>query len=204
MNMLEHRRLKPAFHASYVEVSLFRISLFCFASALVVLPATAQAHAVPADTRSAELQRELNALAERARPGTFGIAVVDLQSAATSGVHADEAFPMMSVFKAPVAAAVLSRVDAGSVSLSRKVTITRAEVDSGSAVPSIGDQFKGERMSFTVGQLLTAAVSQSDNTAVDALIKLVGGPESITQFLREHGIAGMRVDEDEPRIKKNK
>ena len=55
-------------------------------------------------------------------------------------------------------------------------------------------------MTFTVDQLLTAAVSQSDNTAVDALVKLVGGPGVVTAFLRAHGIADMRVDEDEAEI----
>jgi beta-lactamase class A len=49
-------------------------------------------------------------------------------------------------------------------------------------------------MRFTVRRLLSAAVSESDNTAVDALIKLVGGPKVVTQFLRNHGIESMRVD----------
>src|SRR3546814_11216870 len=49
-------------------------------------------------------------------------------------------------------------------------------------------------MRFTVRRLLSAAVSESDNTAVDALIKLVGGPRVVTRFLREHGIDSMRVD----------
>jgi beta-lactamase class A len=52
-------------------------------------------------------------------------------------------------------------------------------------------------MTFTVRQLLTAAVSESDNTAADALVRLVGGPKIVTEFLRAHGIDDMRVDLDE-------
>lgn len=178
-------------------MSFLRSAIIGLVSVTFLLPANAEAPLSSVHTRSTGLQKQLEVLAEHARPGVFGITVVDLRSGATYGVNADEPFPMMSVFKAPVAAAVLSRVDAGSFTLEQQVTVSRAEVDPGSAVPSIGDRFQGERMTFTVAQLLTAAVSQSDNTAVDALIKLVGGPASVTGFLREHGIKGMRIDEDE-------
>ncbi len=179
---------------------LARRSCFALASALVTLSASGPISGAPATNSSAELQGELEALSKRAQPGTFGIAVVDLQNGATWGVNAERAFPMMSVFKAPVAAAVLSRVDAGSLSLAQSVTVQRSDVDPGSAVPSIGDHFIGDRMTFTVRRLLVAAVSQSDNTAVDALIRLLGGGQAVTRFLREKGIPAMRVDEDEAAV----
>lgn len=156
----------------------------------------AQANASNASP-DARLQQRLQSLAQRVRPATLGVAVLDLSSGASAGVNAGQAFPMMSVFKAPVAAAVLARVDAGTMSLQQKVTITRDQVLEGSAIPSIGSHFRGERMTFTVEQLLKAAVSESDNTAVDALIRTLGGPSTITAYLRAHGIDGMHVDMDE-------
>jgi beta-lactamase class A len=140
-----------------------------------------------------QLQSRLEALAQGARPGTLGIAVLDLHSGATWRVNADRAYPMMSVFKAPVAAAVLARIDHGDMSFDQTTELTRAELGSG----PIRDHFHGDRMTFTVRQLLTAAVSHSDNSAVDALIKLLGGPDVATAFLQAHGIRGMRVDLDE-------
>lgn len=142
----------------------------------------------------ADLQHTLDALAQRARPGTLGIAVLDLRTGAGAAVNAGYAFPMMSVFKAPVAAAVLAGVDAGKLSLQQEVTIHRDEVVEGSAVPSVGSNFRGERMTFTIARLLQAAVSESDSTAADALLKVAGGPQAVTAFLRTHGIEGMRVD----------
>lgn len=144
----------------------------------------------------AALQGKLEALAQRAQPGVLGVVVLDLQSGARWRVNAGRAYPMMSVFKAPVAAAVFARIDSGKLSMNQTVTLTRANIVGGSAVPSIGAQFHGERMSFTVRQLLKATVSDSDNTAVDALLKLVP-PHEVTAFLHAHGIAGMRVDLDE-------
>ena len=143
----------------------------------------------------AKLQDELSALARRARPGTLGVAVLDLQSGKSWRVNADRAYPMMSVFKALLGAAVLERVDRGELCLAQLVTLTRADLrDTWS--PVVG-KFPGDSARFTVHQLLDAAVSDSDNIAADALVKLVGGPAVVTSFLRAHGITGMRVDRDE-------
>ncbi len=141
------------------------------------------------------MQNRLDALAQRASPGVMGIAVVDLQSGAHWEVNIDREYPMMSVFKAPLGATVLHQIDRGQLSWNQTVTLTRTDLRSGAS--AIRDNFKGEKMSFTVRQLLTDAVSHSDNTAADALVKLIGGPHVATVFLAEHGIAGMHVDMDE-------
>lgn len=146
------------------------------------------------ETADAKLQETLAQFADKAKPGILGITVVDLDKHTRTRVNADRAYPMMSVFKAPVAAAVLSQIDEGRIAPGQEVTIDRADVVGGAAVPSIGAHFKGKSMRFTVDRLLVAAVSESDNTAVDALIKLAGGPEAVTAYLRKHGIDGMHVD----------
>jgi beta-lactamase class A len=146
-----------------------------------------------ADTTDARLQQVLAHLAKQAEPGVLGVSVLDLDMHARTRIHADRAYPMMSVIKVPVAAAVLAQIDAGRI-LQQEVTIHRRDVVGGAAVPSIGAHFTGEQMRFTVDRLLAATVSESDNTAVDALIRLVGGPQVVTDFLRTHGIEGMRVD----------
>jgi len=165
-----------------------------------LLPSLAAAGAATDSNAHAALQAQIDALVQHARPGTLGIAVLDPQSGAEWRVNADRAYPMMSVFKAPLAAAVLARIDRGDITLEQTVVVTRAEVSAGSAVPSIGAHFRGDSMTFTVRQLLTAAVSESDNTAADALVKLLGGPASVTVFLRTHGIERMHVDLDEAGI----
>ncbi len=93
-----------------------RIScLQIFAGAVLVLtlarlPSTALATDVStAPDVHERLQTRLEALAQHARPGVFGIAVLDLQSGAEWRVNADRVYPMMSVFKAPLGATVLGR-----------------------------------------------------------------------------------------------
>jgi beta-lactamase class A len=164
---------------------------------LTLLLALAPLTGACADARAPSLQATLDALAAQARPGTFGIEVLDLQTNVTTQVNADRAYPMMSVFKAPVAAAVLDAVQAGRLRLDQQVALTPADVVPGAAVPSLGSRLARGPLTVTVDALLTASVSESDNTAVDALLKLVGGPRQVTAYLRRKGIEGMRVEIDE-------
>jgi beta-lactamase class A len=175
------------------------ITLAVTGCALVLGVARSAQAASSAGFPSTSLQNRLASLAARARPGTLGITVSDLRSGRSWRVNADRSYPMMSVFKAPLGAAVLSEVDLGRISLEQTVTITRGDLMTG-GVSQIAAKFRGDHQVFTVRQLLAAAVSHSDNTAADVLLKLVGGPGIVTAFLRAHGILHMRVDRDEAEI----
>lgn len=184
---------------------LFRPKLLAIAVAALAIGTTSltpQALAAAAATSPvhADLQQALDGLAAKARPGVIGIAVVDVGSGKHWSVNGTEPFAMMSSFKAPVAAAVLDLVDQGKLTLNQEVTLAASDVQEGSAVPSVGAAVKAGRTRFTVRELLVGSVSQSDNTAVNASIKLVGGPAVVTAKLKSAGIEGMRVDIDEAGI----
>src|SRR6185312_15038499 len=92
-------------------------SLFALALAFIA-PTTLPAAPAPATHAThAMLQNQLEALATRAQPGVLGIVVLDPQSGERWQVNAGRAYPMMSVFKAPVAAAVFARIDSGALSM---------------------------------------------------------------------------------------
>jgi beta-lactamase class A len=164
--------------------------------ALCMACATSSSAAAPA-SQGARLQSQLQGFARQARPAQLGIAVTDFSSGASWGVDADVPFIMMSVFKAPVVAATLAQIEAGTLSADQHLTLTRGDLVEGSAVPSVGAQLQAGRTDFTVRELMTGAVMQSDSTAADALVKLLGGPQVVTTFLKGKGITGMHVDTDE-------
>ncbi|HEY9132351.1 MAG TPA: class A beta-lactamase [Dyella sp.] len=155
---------------------------------LTGLPARAQ------DT----VQLQLDRMAQRVKPATLGVAVLDLSDGRHWQVNADRGYPMMSVFKAPLGALVLSKVERGELSLEQTVVLTRADLRHGRS--PIADAFRGESASFSLRELLRLAVSESDNTAADVLLRAVGGPGELTGFLRAHGIAGIRSDRGEGEI----
>lgn len=145
-----------------------------------------------------DIQASLDALAARASPGMLGVEVLDLQDGRVWKVHADRDYPMMSVFKAPLGALVLSKVERHELTLDQQVTVTRADLRHGKS--PIADRFHGDSQRFSLRQLLVAAVHDSDNTAADIVLRLAGGPAALTSFLHSHGIEGLRVDRGEGEI----
>lgn len=139
----------------------------------------------------ATLQSALDGLAARAAPGVLGVAVLDLGDGRLTGVNADRPFPMQSVFKAPLGAAVLAQVDTGRVSLDQVVSLTRADLSP--PYSPIADAWPG-RSRYTVRELLELTVGGSDNTGADVLLRMIGGPSAATRYLRNKGVIGMRID----------
>ena len=137
------------------------------------------------------LDREVGAIAERARPGVLGVGLMNLESGETWLFNGDVRFPMQSVFKAPLGAAVLEEVDAGRLNLDQIVTLD--EQDISPARSPIADAWPQER-DYTVRELLVAAVGESDNTAADVLMKLIGGPGAVTSWLNDNHVTDIRID----------
>jgi|tagenome__1003787_1003787.scaffolds.fasta_scaffold20989510_6 beta-lactamase class A len=108
-------------------------------------------------------------------------------------VNADQLYPMASTYKVPIAGTVLSQVDRGRLKLDQLVAI-----DPNMVVESEGlaETFKHPGVSVSVENLLELMLTVSDNTATDTLVKLVGGPAVVTQWVRDQGISGLRVDRD--------
>jgi beta-lactamase class A len=105
---------------------------------------------------------------------------------------------MGSVYKFPIALAVLRRVDAGTLSLDQTVTIEPKDFSPGWS--PLRDRANERPITLTVGELLRHMVSISDNTASDALLELVGGPRAVTTRMAELGFSAIRVDRSEKQM----
>lgn len=95
----------------------------------------------------------------------IGVAAIDLDTGWTYAVHAEEHFPMGSVYKVPIALAVLRAVDLGELHLAEKVTLQSKDFSPGFS--PIRDKAHGKPVTMTVEELLDATVRTSDNTASD-------------------------------------
>jgi beta-lactamase class A len=124
--------------------------------------------------------------------GRLGFALLDLQTSKTYGYQADQRFPMQSVFKCILAVKVLQEVDAGKLTVDQPVVLTPEDL--AMQWSPISKNFQGTSQTFTIRQLLTAAVGNSDNTAADKLMQMVGGPTAVTAMIRSAGINDIRID----------
>lgn len=140
---------------------------------------------------AAILDQEIGEIAARVQPAMMEVAVQNLEGGEMWAWNGDKAFPMQSVFKAPLAAAVLAEVDHGRLSLDE--TITLAAPDISPAHSPVADAWPAVT-TYTVRDLLARTVSDSDNTAADVLMRRIGGPGAVTAWLRGRGINEIRID----------
>ena len=123
-----------------------------------------------------------------------GVTAIELESGRRISIHGDDHFPMASVFKFPVALAVLQRVDAGELKLGDAITIQPAQFSRGHS--PLRDSANGKPVTVTLRRLIELMVVESDNTAVDYFIRRFGAA-AITARLHALGGAGVRVDRPE-------
>lgn len=127
--------------------------------------------------------------------GEAGIAVINADGKKQYSLNEDKPFPMQSVCKMPLSIAILRLADQGKLKLTDKITIKRTDV-----LPihsPIKSAIKGKQTDFTIRELMTRAICDSDNTACDILIAKAGGAKAVTQILKEAEIESIRIDRPE-------
>ena len=128
----------------------------------------------------------------------LGVSALHLESGRRLSIRNAERFPMGSVYKFPIALAVLRRVDTGTLALNQTITIEPRDFSPGHS--PLRDEAHGRPIVLTLRELLRHTVSMSDNTASDALLRLIGGSQAVNQRLAELGTGGIRVDRSEKQM----
>jgi len=122
-----------------------------------------------------------------------GVSVLQLESGRSVSHRGSERFQMASVFKVPVAIAVLDAVEKGCLRLDQEVEILESDREE---VGPINDTWK-PGMRVTVAYMVDVMLVDSDNTAADKLIALLGGPAVAEKALTARGVSGIRISLDE-------
>ncbi|BAZ68444.1 putative beta-lactamase [Fischerella sp. NIES-4106] len=139
----------------------------------------------------------------RTAQGRVGVAATVLETGESVALNGDQRFPMQSVYKFPIGMAVLAQVDQGKLKLEQRIRVEKSDFVSERQHSPIRDEHpQGIELSLT--QLLKYMVSESDGTACDVLLKLVGGPEVVTKYLRKLGVNGVIVVSTEKEIGQDK
>jgi beta-lactamase class A len=117
----------------------------------------------------AAFQAQLAAYSMRA-PGHVGIAVQDVATGLSTGINASAEMPAASTIKIPVMVEVFRQLGTGRFDLNTRVRLQRADKDWGWG--DLSDARVGT--SYPVSRLLALMIDNSDNTATNMLIRLVG------------------------------
>ncbi|MBX7056321.1 MAG: class A beta-lactamase [Pyrinomonadaceae bacterium] len=139
----------------------------------------------------ADLQKQLEAIAADAK-GKVGVAVLGLETGESASINADQRFPMQSVYKLPIALTVLTAVDAEKFALDEQIGFSVEDMVGPAQRSPMRDRFRSGG-SMTVAELIRFAVSESDGTASDVLLRIIGGPAEVQIFLSAIGIRDLAV-----------
>jgi beta-lactamase class A len=139
---------------------------------LVLLPLLALV-AQPASAASSpgmlSLEQQISSLVAN-KSADVGIAALDLKTGESIAVKGNVPFPMASTVKVAVAALYLAQVDHGRRSLDDTISGVSAR------------------------SLMRRMLVHSDNRATDILIRDLGGPRALNDWLQQNGVKGLRVD----------
>ncbi len=134
------------------------------------------------------------------KKATVGVSVVanDLQD--TINVNADLHYPMQSVFKFPIAMAVLAEIDKGNLSLNQEVKITSKDLLPNTWSP-IRDKYPNGT-TMTISEIISYTISQSDNNGCDILLRLIGSTTTVEAFLQSNQLPNISVKANEADMRK--
>ena len=127
----------------------------------------------------------------RAFNGRVGIAVKSIDEGWETGWKADDLYPQQSVSKLWVSIAAMDAVDKGRVSLDDRVTLGRSDLTVFHQ-PIRDLILGGGGYTTTLGDLMFKAITTSDNTANDKLMRSVGGPDAVRSMIRNKHLGAIR------------
>ncbi|MGY2734231.1 serine hydrolase [Sphingomonas sp. UYP23] len=161
----------------------------------------AHVQAIPAPRAAAAPSALATSVATLARQfdGRVGIAVRSVDRGWSVDAGGEQRLPQQSVSKLWVAMTVLDYRDRGRLRLADPVTLYRDDITL--FHQPITALIKGEQgYPTTVGALLQRALTMSDNTANDRLLRYVGGPNSVRDFIQRKGLGDIRFGPGERRL----
>ena len=140
--------------------------------------------------------RERFAAIGRAFNGNAGISVVSLSEGWQADYNASTLFPQQSCSKLWVAITAMDAVDKGRISLNDKVTLGRDDLTLFHQ-PIRAKVLGNGGHTTTLGALLHSAITESDNTANDKLMRSVGGPQAVRDMIAAKNLGSIRFYDGE-------
>ncbi|MEU4647910.1 class A beta-lactamase [Nocardia fluminea] len=173
-----------------------RIAAIALAISAVTFTACASNDAASAPSTSATVPATATFAEMEAKYGArLGLSVVDTGTAATANYREGERFPMASTFKGLACGALLQAHPLSTGYFDQVIRYTAADI-----VVNSPETEKHIDTGMTVTALCDAAITLSDNTAGNMLLRLLGGPAGFTAFLRTLGDTVSRLDRWEPEL----
>lgn len=135
-------------------------------------------------------------------PMDIGVGIIHVQRKDTMHFNNNYQYPMQSVYKLPIAVAVLDKVSKGKLSFDKKIKINKSLILENTHSP-LRDKYGVKDMELSIGELLKYMVSESDNNACDILLKKVVSPKKVNRFVKRLDIDNIKILSTEAQMHAN-
>jgi len=146
------------------------------------------------------LKNEIDSLI-KSKNATVGISIIANNFKDTININEDLHYPMLSVFKFPIALAVLSEVDKGNFKLNQKIRISSNDLLPDTWSP-IREKFPNGT-TMTIADIINYTVAHSDNNGCDILLRLLGGTTAVETFLSQNQLTDISIIANEEDMHKD-
>jgi len=171
---------------------------------IVFVAVALAAHAVALGAQAGRDDAGLRRLeAELAHLATFsggkvGVGAVHLETGREVFLNRDDAFPMASTYKVPIAVQLLTLVDSGRMRLDTMITLKPSDLHPGSG--TISNLLDDPGVSLSLRNYLELMLLISDNSATDIVLRTAGSGSAVNGRLRALGVSGISVDRPTVRL----
>ena len=145
----------------------------------------------PSLQKSRSLHLQIARIARLAQ-GRVGVAATVLETGEGAELDGGGRFPMQSVYKLPIAMALLRRVEEGRLRLDQPIRISATDFVQSTGYSPLRDR-NPRGVTLPLREVLRQSVAQSDNSAGDMVFRLAGGPRAVMAYLRDLGLRDVRI-----------
>ena len=132
-------------------------------------------------SQNSDLEESIKSIL-KGKKATVGVSILFDDNTSLS-INNDYHYPTMSVFKFYQALAVLDYLNKNQLPLETEVFVNKADLLPETHSP-LRDKYPNGNINLSIKELLTYTISQSDNNACDILLKRLGGPQKVDQYVK--------------------
>jgi beta-lactamase class A len=142
------------------------------------------------------LQRQIQGIAADAH-GRVSVACSLPESSLNCDLDPHARPPMQSVFKFSVAVTALHLIEQGKLSLDQSIGFLPSDRILPHTHSPLQDKYPEANVNIPLRELLSLAVSQSDNVAADIVLRTIGGPAIVNSYMDSIGVSGFHLEDGE-------
>jgi len=146
------------------------------------------------DTKLPDLKKTIESILSN-KKADVGVSIIGPYHKEKIQINGSKLYPMLSTVKFPIALTVLNKIEKGELSLQQKLFIKKEELLEDTWSP-FRKEYPDGNIEITLEEAIKWMISYSDNNLTDILMRLIGGPEPVQQFINSKDFMIRNNEED--------